>query len=282
MSYEIIEKGPLAAAGERRSSLHCAPDAELAERWWRGDDAALQDLVRSRAQSIYRVLYRMFGAAEAAAVGGREVCMSLARRRHRLRPRAATFSTVAYSAIAQVAQRRRFRPVLRASSSLSSAEAHPHGVFDASALQAALLALPPALRLSLLLYDVEKLSYPEMMAALGWPPGAVAIRVCRAREAVQRALEHSVGERRRRARHADVQSRFGAYLEGELTLDRRALIDAHLDRCETCREELRALRKLVEDLRSLTEPVLPDGVLEGWLAALDAQKARRRFWSRFF
>lgn len=57
--------------------------------------------------------------------------------------------------------------------------------------------------------------------------------------------------------HSDVQNRIADYLEGDLSLARRALFDAHLDHCETCRvdlEELRAIPYLLKQLPDVEPP----------------------------
>ncbi|MCA9511315.1 MAG: zf-HC2 domain-containing protein [Myxococcales bacterium] len=53
--------------------------------------------------------------------------------------------------------------------------------------------------------------------------------------------------------HADVRSRLPEYLEGDLSLDRRALVDAHLDGCDSCTAELDELRTTIHLLRSLPD-----------------------------
>jgi len=53
--------------------------------------------------------------------------------------------------------------------------------------------------------------------------------------------------------HADVRDRLTEYLEGDLSLDRRALVDAHLDACDACNGELDQLRTTIQLLRSLPD-----------------------------
>jgi len=49
------------------------------------------------------------------------------------------------------------------------------------------------------------------------------------------------------------------YLEGHLSLEKRALFDAHLDDCGTCMSEIRDVQRTVNLLRSLPEPEVPAG-----------------------
>lgn len=51
-----------------------------------------------------------------------------------------------------------------------------------------------------------------------------------------------------------VREWLGAYHDGELTAERRAWVEAHLDGCAACREELAGLRALSRLLGSLPEP----------------------------
>lgn len=55
-------------------------------------------------------------------------------------------------------------------------------------LEAALAALSPDLRAVVLLVDVDELSYEEAAEVLGIPPGTVASRLSRARDALKGAL----------------------------------------------------------------------------------------------
>jgi len=53
--------------------------------------------------------------------------------------------------------------------------------------------------------------------------------------------------------HADVQGFLPDYLEGDLDLTRRALVDSHLDRCGDCQAELREMRDTIDLLRSMPD-----------------------------
>ena len=59
-------------------------------------------------------------------------------------------------------------------------------------LEAALAALPVDLRAVVLLVDADELSYDETAEILGIPPGTVASRLSRAREALRAALEERI------------------------------------------------------------------------------------------
>lgn len=65
--------------------------------------------------------------------------------------------------------------------------------------------------------------------------------------------------------HADVRKCMPDYLEGDLSIDRRAVFDAHLDGCEDCRVEMKELRAVPRLLRGLPDveppPMLADDVM---------------------
>jgi len=78
--------------------------------------------------------------------------------------------------------------------------------------------------------------------------------------------------------HAKVQSRMADYLDGDLALDERALVDAHLDNCAGCARDLSELQGTVALLRSLPAPVTPSDLADNVIARLraDGGKATRR------
>jgi len=57
--------------------------------------------------------------------------------------------------------------------------------------------------------------------------------------------------------HSDIQARMADYLDGELSLDSRALFDAHLDQCDSCSRELTDMRDTIRLLRTLPSPEPP-------------------------
>ncbi len=57
--------------------------------------------------------------------------------------------------------------------------------------------------------------------------------------------------------HAVVTEHLADYLEGDLALDLRALVDAHLDGCTTCAQEVREMQQTIRLLRALPEPEPP-------------------------
>ncbi|HYB13725.1 MAG TPA: anti-sigma factor [Myxococcota bacterium] len=81
-------------------------------------------------------------------------------------------------------------------------------------------------------------------------------------------------------KHGEVRSRLGPYLEGDLPLQQRALVDAHLDTCPSCGEELKELRETIGLLRSLPEIEPPVGLANGVMARIHAGEAQSTFLVR--
>jgi hypothetical protein len=54
-----------------------------------------------------------------------------------------------------------------------------------------------------------------------------------------------------------VRDRLGYYLEGDLSLGERSRVDAHIEHCAECADELRELRATVGLLRGLSDPEPP-------------------------
>ncbi|MBD3220750.1 hypothetical protein GF314_05870 [bacterium] len=69
-----------------------------------------------------------------------------------------------------------------------------------------------------------------------------------------------------------VTGRLQAYLDGEVTGAERETIDRHLDRCESCRAELSALRGLWQAVDAAAEPAPASPI---WPAVDDALARRR-------
>ncbi len=57
--------------------------------------------------------------------------------------------------------------------------------------------------------------------------------------------------------HSNIQSRMASYLDGELSLEARALFDAHLDQCDACTQQLADMRDTIRLLRRLPSPEPP-------------------------
>jgi hypothetical protein len=80
--------------------------------------------------------------------------------------------------------------------------------------------------------------------------------------------------------HTEVRDRLGDYLEGDLSLAQRALLDAHIDGCSDCAAQLESLRNTVRLLRNLSEVDVPVSVADAVLQRLDAGEGQPTWWIR--
>ena len=81
-------------------------------------------------------------------------------------------------------------------------------------------------------------------------------------------------------KHGEVRDRLGPYLEGDLPLQQRALVDAHLDACASCAEELKELRGTIGLLHSLPELEPPPGLARSVIARIQAGEGQPTHWVR--
>jgi anti-sigma factor RsiW len=82
-----------------------------------------------------------------------------------------------------------------------------------------------------------------------------------------------------------IRDRLLDLIDGELAGGERRRIETHLAQCSSCSQEARALRETLACVQSLPEPAVPDGLLEGFAAAVQRRIAhesspRLPFWQR--
>jgi RNA polymerase sigma-70 factor (ECF subfamily) len=166
-------------------------------RWRDGDVSAFAALIRRHERRVYRLLLRMLGSREEAEDAAQETFLNLHRHGHHFRGEA-LFSTFVYRVAANAALNRRrslgrrrsreegLARLQEAGAELPAAPLDPERAAAAeqerASVQAALLELPPRLRLPVVLYDLEGLPYPEIARLLDLPEGTVKSRIHRARE----------------------------------------------------------------------------------------------------
>ncbi|HTF36412.1 MAG TPA: sigma-70 family RNA polymerase sigma factor [Myxococcota bacterium] len=214
MSHEIAERGPLVRAGAVRVPVLEDPDRELVARWRGGDLTAFEALVRRHENRVFRLLVRMLGSRSEAEDVAQETFLNLHRHGHRFRGDA-RFSTFVYRVAANAALNRRRSLGRSHARERSLATSEPGGIAAPlspvdpereaagaqvrSRVQEALLSLSPALRLPLVLYDIEGLGYAEVARVLELAEGTVKSRIHRARQALRPllgALAREVGSGR--------------------------------------------------------------------------------------
>ena len=127
------------------------------------------------------------------------------------------------------------------------------------AVEAAIRALRPAYREVLLLRDVEGLTAPEVAEVLGLRVEAVKSRLHRARAEVRKHLQPllETGTAPSSPECPDITGRLSRYLEGEISREACADLEAHVAACTRCRRACDALRQALGVCRALPEPRVP-------------------------
>ena len=80
--------------------------------------------------------------------------------------------------------------------------------------------------------------------------------------------------------HADVQKNLTDYLEGDLALEDRAIVDAHLDQCHVCSLEVEGMLQTIRLLRTLPDPEIPPMIAANVMRRIRAGESRLGFFAR--
>jgi hypothetical protein len=80
--------------------------------------------------------------------------------------------------------------------------------------------------------------------------------------------------------HADVSKHLADYLEGDLALEHRAKVDAHLDSCGLCSRDVKEMSETIRLLRTLPEPELPPMISANVMRRIRAGESRPGFFVR--
>ncbi len=80
--------------------------------------------------------------------------------------------------------------------------------------------------------------------------------------------------------HSDIKKHLADYLEGDLGLDKRALVDAHLDDCGECSVEVEQMQQTIGLLRTLPEPEPPPMIAANVMRRIRSGESRLGFWGR--
>ncbi len=179
------------------------PDRELVVRWQSGDESAFEELVRIHERRVFGMLYRMMGTREEAEDVTQETFLSLHRHGHSFRSEA-RFSTFVYRVAANAALNRRrllgrsrtrvqrLEQRQAAGDDLPSAPRSPEEATEGSEMAVqvhkALQGLVPAMRMPLIMYEMQGLSYREIAASLDVAEGTVKSRIHRARQVLRGEL----------------------------------------------------------------------------------------------
>lgn len=237
-----------------------------------GDPAALQELLVQHQAQIYRFSMNMCGHPEDAQDVLQETLIAVARGIRDFRG-SSSLSTWLY-AIARsfcIKKRRRSKFAPHAERSLADIddvksatpdpEAAAVGRELSDALASAIAALEPRHREVLVLRDVEGLNAPEVAEVLGISTEAVKSRLHRARLSVRAALAPLLDAPAATAGTCpDVLHLFSRHVEGEISADRCAEMEHHLEGCPRCRGACDSLKQSLALCRSTPTKAVPDAV----------------------
>ncbi|HKE98524.1 MAG TPA: sigma-70 family RNA polymerase sigma factor [Actinomycetes bacterium] len=174
-------------------------DRELVEAAQAGDRQAMSELVRVTHRAVYTQALRLLGNPEDAADVTQDVYLRVIRKLGSFRHEAsfATWLSRVTTNVAMSTLSRRSRRLVAEGGAppeeLADPGADPADRSDALALAARLeslvQALPEGQRQVLVLRDVYGLSTEEVASTMGLSPGAVKVRLFRARERLKSQLE---------------------------------------------------------------------------------------------
>lgn len=244
-----------------------------------GDPEALDALLQRYQPSLYRFGLKMCRDEEDAKDILQETLFAAARSLRGFQG-SSSFSTWLYSIARSfcIKQRRRSKFAPREEISLDSRSpalglADPAPPLDEvlaqkeieNAVEAAIRGLKLDFREVLLLRDVEGLTAPEVAEVLGLRVEAVKSRLHRARAALREALQPLLEEPTAAPPSPacpDIARKLSGYLEGEISRQTCADLEAHVASCPRCRRACDALRQALGVCRALPAPEVPAEVQE--------------------
>lgn len=168
-------------------------EAELVEACRRGDAAAFESLVRQTQRAVYSMVYRIVGNHDDAADVAQEVYLKTWRNLPGYRGEAA-FTTWLYrvasnAAISHLRRRGRLAEPYEAERlPMPIVDDKSQERVDADEVERALDRLPASYRAVLVLKEMYDYSIEEVAKQMGITPGAVKVRLFRARNRLAREL----------------------------------------------------------------------------------------------
>jgi RNA polymerase sigma-70 factor (ECF subfamily) len=158
---------------------------------------------------------------------------------------------------------------------LQDAEESPEGALlhaeQHQILHQAVLQIPPALRMVLVLHDMEDLTTEQVAQILDLKPGTVRVRLHRARLAVRKQMSHVLDSAPPESEAASSEksaskrpdacrelfANLSEYLDGRVEPRTCDEMRAHIEGCPYCVAFLRDLRAAIDRCRSLEVPCDP-------------------------
>jgi RNA polymerase sigma-70 factor (ECF subfamily) len=181
-------------------------DAELLARMLAGEESAFVELYTRHKDRVHRFAFRMTGSPDLAREITQNCFVALLEAPSRYDARRASLGTYLCAAARHLSLRHasrtwRERPLADDCNRRPSAEPSPEQGFleqeRARVVREAILALPPLHREVLILAEYEELAIATIAEIVGAEPGAVKVRLHRARQRLRAALEPRMPERAR-------------------------------------------------------------------------------------
>jgi len=256
-------------------------DEQLIEAAQRGDRAAIETLLARHEQQIYRFGLKMCSDGEDAKEVLQETMLAMARNLPTFRGQASISTWLYTIARSFCIKRRRLHQAEPASyepldhaSHVAAVGGSPEDLASAQevnrALEGAIATLAPEYREVLWLRDAEGLSAAEVAAVLGLSVDAVKSRLHRARLQVRAEVAPVLapGAEAPSATCPDVASLLSQHLEGDITADVCATMEAHLSTCARCRATCDSLREVLARCRRTGPEGVPPSVQRSVRSAL--------------
>lgn len=175
-------------------------EAELVTRAQSGDRNAFSELVRIHAQGVMNVIYRMCGDARIAEDAAQETFIQAWLHLSSYRPqtslRSWLYRIAVNAATDMLRKEKRILPNALEDLQLQDPQAGPEALFireeRTTLVKKAILSLPEASRMVLVLREYEEMSYHEIAEALNIPVGTVMSRLNYARKSLKDKLEQKL------------------------------------------------------------------------------------------
>lgn len=254
--------------------------ADLVSRAKSGDADAMGRLLLELGPKVHRFGLKLCRSAEDAEDATQETLLHLATRLGDFQERAA-LSSYAYALVRSACHRKRRglknQPHEPLSEALTDRDESPEQRVAKRELSdqvtRALDSLPTEYREVLWLRDAEGLTAPEAAEALGDTVSAIKSRLHRARKALKDALLPVLAPSVPTGGCPDVAELLSQKLEGELSQEACAEMEAHLRTCDHCDAACEALKHALAACRSASDQPVPETVRRAVEVALAEYRA---------
>ena len=235
-------------------------DSALVARLRAGDETALSALLSRHAPAVLRFARKLCRSEPEAEDVMQETLLAAARGLADLRGDAAVSTwlyTVARNACIKTRRRGKHAPSaivsLETSEPIVSASPQPDAELAqhqlGAAIESAIDALDPSMREVVVLRDVEGLSAPEVARVLGTSVEAIKSRLHRGRAVLRDRLAPHLGRETPTVPSdpacPDITLALSRHLEGDMSQDACAAMEAHVAHCASCSAACGALRRAV-------------------------------------